>query len=232
MRNREHLDTPVPEVVHPAPQVLGVRRVHGAERGGGDPARAEDHVAMQREPSRGGRVLVPDERRERPGVVVSLGGIDGPLPGGSHGAGGGFESRQPLAAADGRAQRRLPLFRVEGIGVLEQAPGERVCMQRVVRVVQRPQDAQVRGVVGDAEEVERPAAELHLVTQRMGDGFSFRVPVGIVRRRAHAEAVGVEGVDRVDVEVAEQGLARMRTVLGGRPGQGCPREAGDEQPGQ
>ena len=63
-------------------------------------------------------------------------------------------------------------------------------------------------MIGDRQEVERPALELHLEAGRVLDRLALGVPVGVVGRRAHVEDEGVERVAGVDVEVAEVGLAR------------------------
>ena len=61
-------------------------------------------------------------------------------------------------------------------------------------------------MVGDREEVER-GLEAHLDSGCVGQRFALGVPVGVVRIVAGAVDVGVEGVLRVDVKVAEVGVS-------------------------
>ena len=75
-----------------------------------------------------------------------------------------------------------------------------------IGVVHLLEHAQVGGMVGDREEVER-RLEAHLDSGRVGQRFSPGEPVSVVRVVAGAVDVGVEGVLRVDVKVAEVSVA-------------------------
>ena len=80
-------------------------------------------------------------------------------------------------------------------------------------------------MIGDREEVERRVGQPHLEAGRVVDRLALRVAVGVVGRRAHVEDERVERQLRVDVEVAEVGVAIA--VLRGRAG--C-EQHGDEAP--
>ena len=74
-------------------------------------------------------------------------------------------------------------------------------------------------MIGHRQEVERAGPKLEAKAARMVDRFSAREPVGVVRIGADAEQVGVDGVPRVDVEIAEVGVTEG--VGRGRGLRGC-----------
>ena len=84
---------------------------------------------------------------------------------------------------------------------------------RGVRVVHLLEHAQIGGVVGDGQEVER-RLQAHLDTGRVHQGFALGESVGVVGIVAGAENVRVERVLRMDVDVAEVRVA-SRSALDG-----------------
>ena len=96
---------------------------------------------------------------------------------------------------------------------IPQGDREGVLADRGVRVVHLLEHAQVGGMVGNRQEVER-RLQAHLDSGRVRERFSPGEPVGVVRIGARAEDVGVEGVLRVDVDVAEVGVARRPALDG------------------
>ena len=56
----------------------------------------------------------------------------------------------------------------------------------------------------------RPLIELHIEPARMPDGLTPAVAVGIVGCRQCAELKGIQRVGRVDMQVAEVGVAFTR----------------------
>ena len=70
-------------------------------------------------------------------------------------------------------------------------------------------------MIGDGQKVERLALKLEAEAARVVDRLSPRVAVGVVGFGADRELVGVEGVARVDVEIAEVGVTQ-RAGRGGR----------------
>jgi len=62
-------------------------------------------------------------------------------------------------------------------------------------------------VVGHGVEVERTAGNGHVEAGRVFDRLTFCEAIGVVGRAAHIEDIGVETVARVDVHVAEIGVA-------------------------
>ena len=72
-------------------------------------------------------------------------------------------------------------------------------------------------MIGHGLEVEGAALELDLVAARVLDRLTLGEPVGVVGIRPRPEQVGVEGVLRVHVQVAEVGVlerVRRRAVAG------------------
>ena len=211
VRDGERVDALVPPLVHRGPEVLGVLGVDPAERCVGGFGTAEDDVAVQVVPLVAGRrVLVGDEGREVPRIVVGLGRLDDLGPGAPDdvhvqmlvfalpGAKVGPHADEDAAAIVG-------LFGHAHVG------GDRVVIGRRALFGHRREHAEVHAVVGHALEVERPV-ELHVEAGGMLDRPALGELVGVVRVGRRAEDEGIEGVAGVDVKVAEVGvLRRVRT---------------------
>ena len=75
-------------------------------------------------------------------------------------------------------------------------------------VGQRSGDAKILPVVGDREKVERPALKPDRVAERVGKGLSLGEAVRVVGGGSDTEGVGVDRVLRVNVQIAEVGVAR------------------------
>ena len=212
MRDRDRLVALVAPYVHPGPEVLRVVGVEPRERDVRRLVAAEDDVAVQVLVEAAGArrgVLVGDERREDAGLVVAVRGPDDLAPGGTDDVlvellavarvGVLHESHVGLQGGEDAA----PLL--DGLGVADSLGG-RVVVCRLVRVLHRRQHAEVVRVVRDALEIERPV-ELQFEPGRMLDRVPLGELVGLVRAGAGAEHESVVGVRRVDVQVAEEGLA-------------------------
>ena len=90
--DRQAFDALFAQVVHPLPESFGILGVEAGEGDRRNPIAAlEDHVAVEvaHVVTRRG-VLVGDEGRETPGIVVPLGGVDRVLPGSSGDVENGF----------------------------------------------------------------------------------------------------------------------------------------------
>ena len=205
VRDCERIHAPGALGIEPGPEVFRIGRVVRAERHGRHFGAREDHVAVEVREARHRGVLVRDERREASGFVVAFGGLDRAMPRVPyHGLGVEFGARPPPCQGI-REHGDHRRYRVVHAAALR---------QRVFRIGQRGQHAEVLRVVGDRDEVQRPAREPDRIAQRMGDRRALAVAVRVVRRRPYAaHAVGVDGVRRVHVEFAEPGAARGR---GGR----------------
>src|SRR5688572_28355274 len=79
MRDRQRLIPLLTNVLQKLPQILRSYRIGGSKRIWSLVA-AEDHVAMQTHPSRGGRPFIANERCELPRLVVCIGRVDRSLP--------------------------------------------------------------------------------------------------------------------------------------------------------
>ena len=152
-----------------------------------------------------GSELVGDEGGERAWIVVALSGRDD-LP--------------PCALYDAEIEQVVRIdiasltrhhFPENGGAIVGRLGAPKCDRQRMpanrgIGVVHLLEHAQVGGVVGDREEVER-RLEAHFDSGRVGQRFAPGEPVGVVRIVAGAVDVGVEGVLRVDVKVAEVGVS-------------------------
>ena len=186
--------------VQPGPQVFRVVRVAGAERTLGRVA-PEYHVAMQVAAADRERVLVSAEGRERPRVVVALGGGDDLSPGvGDH------VGPQQFVIHGGQPADAVEDVR-EGRGYGGKRVGVGMAVGGARRVELRLVDAEVFGVVAHHQEIER-MRDLERAAVRVRDRLALREFVGVVRRGAHVH--GHERVHRergVDVGVPEPRLA-------------------------
>ena len=137
-------------------------------------------------------------------VVVALGGLDDLLPGiaddtliGDVAAGGG----QPAQSSETGGEHV-----VDAGAVLRQ--DLRLCrmvVDRARRVLQRRENAEIRGVIGDRQEVEWRARKPVDTARSVRNRLPLREEVGVVRRRTGAEGEGVVREHRVDVQIAEVG---------------------------
>ena len=162
-------------------------------------------------PGASGGELVGDEGREVAGIVVPLGSLHDLLPGTLDDA----EIEQVVGvdvapfARQHFLEHRAAVRRRRGA---PQRDREWMLAHCRVRVVHLLEHAQVGGVVGDRQEVER-RLEAHLDTGRVRQRLALGVSVGVVGVVAGAEDVGVERVLGVYVNVAEVGVA-YRPALG------------------
>ena len=205
--DRQRLDAPRALLVHPVPELLRVvPGVHATERNARHVRVTEDHVSMQVFPSgTGGSELVGDEGGESAWIVVALCGRDDLPPCAPYDA----EIEQVVRIdVSSLTRQHFPENGDAIVGGFGAPEGDRQRMpaNAGIGVVHLLEHAQVGGMVGDREEVER-GLEAHLDSGCVGQRFALGVPVGVVRIVAGAVDVGVEGVLRVDVKVAEVGVS-------------------------
>lgn len=205
--------------VHPVPQQLRVvPGVQPAERDAGHVRVAEDDVAVEvLAPAAAGGELVADEGGEVAGVVVSLGRFHDLLPGGFD----DVEIEQVVRVDESPFAGQHLLEHGTAVRRRRGAPQgdrERMLAHGGVRVVHLLEHAQIGGVVGDGQEVER-RLQAHLDAGRVHQGFALGESVGVVGIVPGAEDVRVERVLRVDVDVAEVRVPN-RSALNGA---GCCR---------
>lgn len=203
-------------LVHPVPKQLGVVvRLDPAERNAGHVRVPEDDVAMQvLAPAASGGELIADEGREVAGIVVPFGSLHDLLPG----ARDDVEIEQVVRFDE--APFPWQHFLEHGAAIrrrcgIPQGDREGMPADRRVRVVHLLEHAQIGRMVGNREKVER-RFQAHLDAGRVRQRFSLGEPVGIVGIGAGAEDVGVERVLRMDVNVAEVGVADRPALLARR----------------
>ncbi len=92
---------------------------------------------------------------------------------------------------------------------------ERHLRQRVLRIGERREHAEILAVVGHRQEVERLTRKLDLEPTRVLDGLALGVAVGIVGRRPRVEDEGVAREAGVNVKIAEEGVAQRVGLRGG-----------------
>ena len=226
VRDRERFDPVGALLVEPRPEVFGVDRVDSAERQRGHVVAGKDHVAVKVHTARRGGEFVGHEGREAPRIVVALCRRDRLLPDRANDRRGveardGFASHPPVECAAGfPAVLRVAAPHLHRHGVAAQGVEPLVHQFRpgdVSGVGQRTGDAEILRVVGDREEVERPAPKADRVAERVGKGLSLGEAVRVVGGGSDTEGVGVDRVLRVNVQIAEVGVAwRARAGRTGR----------------
>ena len=226
VRDRERFDPVGALLVEPRPEVFGVDRVDSAERQRGHVVAGKDHVAVKVHTARRGGEFVGHEGREAPRIVVALCRRDRLLPDRANDRRGveardGFASHPPVECAAGfPAVLRVAAPHLHRHGVAAQGVEPLVHQFRpgdVSGVGQRTGDAEILRVVGDREEVERPAPKADRVAERVGKGLSLGEAVRVVGGGSDTEVVGVDRVLRVNVQIAEVGVAwRARAGRTGR----------------
>ena len=195
VRDRQRLDALVTQAIHPAPKVLGIRRIESAEGLPGCCAAPEDHVPVQVAAVSRGGVLVADKGRQGARPVVAFRGGDDLLPRRSDDFGIRVQGNELLGARQ-VASSRLDRRRVDvalDFGIVR---------QRVAGVGEGAQDPEVRRVVRHCVEVEGPV-ELDLVARGMPDRLPGSEAVRVVGCRPRGEREGIERVRGVHVQVAE-----------------------------
>ena len=220
MRNREHLAAGLLLVGrHPLPELLRVDGVVRRQRNdlvGLVLAVAEDHVPVEIVAVRGAGPLVTDESSEAAGLVVFLGGRGRPRP---------HRPREPRQVLQRIGAGQRPLHpRVVRLGplalldVVVDHLAPRALEELGVGFGDRRRKPEVLGVVGDDEEIERPAEPRRKAGVRR-HRLAAREAVGFVGAQPGAEHPGVRRERRVQVRVAEinpvrKGLGRVGRILG------------------
>ena len=218
VRNREALDAPRAQPVHPVPEPL---RILGVEAGEGDRGElrrvAEDHVAVEVPAVVGRRsVLVGREGREPTGGVEPVGRLDRVGPGGAHDPQDEFAIESPFRDGDRHLRKQAgergdpardagQIDVVRTVQVVEHL-GEVVLRERGRRVRSFARRPHKHRVIRHRIEVEG-LPKLHVEAARMSDPFSARVAIGIGGGRDRPEREGVEGIRRVDVQIPEVDVA-------------------------
>ena len=165
----------------------------------------EDHIPVEIPAIRSGGVFIADEGGEAAGRIVTGGRVADLAPGLRDNRRGIEFRRQGVIAESGdhSGERLADRRRIRA----EQTLSDRQLRQRAVRIASLADCADVLRVVGDGDEVQRPARQTNLVALGMADGLALGEPVGVVRRTADVEDVGVERKLGVDVQVAIVGVA-------------------------
>ncbi len=192
--------------IQPVPEVFRVLRVQCGVGQRGRSAAGEDHVTMEVAHFGKRRELVSDKAREPAWIVVALGASYRVAPRG-RARRQARELRQPLATRETVGKAREGSEHSVALG------GKQLACVRDFRIlgawrVDRGQHAQVFGVIGDRQKIERTRGQTQLESHRMPDRRAFRVAVGVVRCRANIEDVRVERIARVQMKIAEVHVAQ------------------------
>ena len=235
------------------PEPLRRRLLDVADRQRGDVVVPEDHVPMEVVSERGSAPLVADEARERAGsrAIVELLGRGADVVPDDRGL---VETVRAPVAAEGPAVghrqghdrdeepgQGIPDGReVAGLALHDRVPELRALVRVVTVLAWCEADvalAESLRMVGHGGEVERPpeperASRMALrVVGREPDLLPGRETVGVARCVTHVEDRGVDGVDRVDVRLAEVGPAEEIEARARRPRLGAGPRPGSVRPG-
>ncbi len=207
-------------------------RVQGAERQRRHlGAVLEEDVAVKVHVARHRRPLVRAEGRELPRLVRLLGERDVLLPdrAGDLRRHQRLDRRPAHQNPDAVLEDALHFLRCGLVRIDSQRLRRGQLADRGRRVVRELDHADVLGVVGDARPIER-RVDLDLVAQRVLDGLALEVLVGVARiGEAVPDEPGIERPARVDVRLAEIGLAVGVLRLGEGRGRGQREPADGEQ---
>ena len=183
MRNAQHAPARLPLVGREyLPQILGMRAVEGAERlVPQDLFRAvgENHHAMEIVAARHGRPLVTDQRGKHARLVGRFGVGNHLLPDAA------FECRSvdqlgPLRQGGGKLEQGNARVAPGGRHVVVPAPPGLGLEQVRIAVVESGLHAEVLGVIGHDEEIQRPFQH-GFAAAGQSDPFAFGEAVGRVR---------------------------------------------------
>ena len=214
---------PLPEVFRP----LAVERGEGQELPGDIGAFAHEHHPVNGVGGREAAPLPADQARENARFIVPVCDFDAALPGG---ADDGFEVDflEGLVAVHGAGHlHEHQPFLAWTAAHLQQPPARRRICHALIAAEQRGGDAQVFGVIGDDEKVQRPLELDSPAETGVDRRHSLGETVGHVRIRGSIlHGVGVVRIGTVDVRIAEVHLC-VRSGLAPRGKRQCT----DQYPG-